>query len=204
MKNRKNNLFLTPNEVADLLRVSPITVRQWAQKGELPAELTPGGHRRFDARAVEAFAQERKISLAQRRARASKILIVDDDLAFAEYLSELLDGLPNKFIAAKAHDGFQAGRMVHTFQPDIMLLDLRMPRLNGVQVCQQIKTDPQLANLRIIAMTGYADPEQIRDVLSSGAERCLTKPFDSIELMAALALTTIGSRHRVTNSVTHN
>jgi len=186
---RKSGFFLTPNEVAALLRVSPITVRQWAQKGELPAELTPGGHRRFDARAVEAFAQQRKISLAQRRGGAHKILIVDDDVTFAEYLCELLGGVPDDIRTAKAHDGFEAGRMMHTFKPDIMLLDLRMPRLNGLQVCLQIKADPQLADVRIIAMTGYADAEQIREVLRAGAECCLTKPFGIKKLTTALALT---------------
>lgn len=188
MKTPKQRRFLTPNEVAKRLHVSPITVRQWAQKGELPAELTPGGHRRFDAQAVETFAQQRKISLAQRRGGAHKILIVDDDVTFAEYLCELLGGVPDDIITAKAHDGFEAGRMMHTFKPNIILLDLRMPRLNGLQVCQQIKADPQLADVRIIAMTGYADAEQIREVLSAGAERCLSKPFDVNELLLALAV----------------
>lgn len=189
MKTTKTRRFLTPNEVAEMLRVSPITVRQWAQKGELTAEMTPGGHRRFEARVVEAFAQDRKLTLEKRRNGARKILIVDDDIAFAGYLAALLEGLPDAIVTASARDGFQAGRMMHTFRPDMVLLDLRMPGLDGIQVCKQIKSDPMLADVRVIAMTGYADPAQIDYVLAAGAECCLAKPLDTKALMDALELT---------------
>lgn len=188
MKNVKLKRYLTPTEVAEMLRVSPITVRQWAQKGELLAELTPGGHRRFLASVVEDFARARKLTLASRSGQPTKILIVEDDLWFARYLADLLEGSPVSAITASARDGFQAGRMVHTFRPDIVLLDLRMPGLDGIQVCQQIKADPSLAGVRVIAMSGYTSAEQTRHALAAGAERCLTKPLDAKELMEALHL----------------
>lgn len=186
MKNVKLKRYLTPNEVAEMLRVSPITVRQWAQKGELPAEMTPGGHRRFLASAVAEFARVRKLTLESRRSNSPKILIVEDDLWFARYLADLLEGPPVGAITTTARDGFQAGRMVHTFQPDVVLLDLRMPGLDGVQVCRQIKADPSLAGVRVIAMSGFTDAEQTRRALAAGAEQCLSKPLDTQVLLNAL------------------
>ena len=78
--------FLTPHEVATLLMVSPVTVRQWAQKGLLAAQTTAGGHRRFAIETVAAFARERGIDLPGITAR---LLIVDDNRQFNNHSSEL-------------------------------------------------------------------------------------------------------------------
>ena len=82
--------YLTPREVADLLMVSPITVRQWAQKGWLEAQTTPGGHRRFLHRHVELFARNRGLTLNQGGDDSTRILIVDDDEQISGFLVEAI------------------------------------------------------------------------------------------------------------------
>lgn len=186
--------FLTSNDVAKLLRVSPVTVRQWAQKGLLQAECTPGGHRRFVKGEVERFAGEHGISLHDPDA-VLRILIVDDDKHIAEYLSELLSGAEEQLKIATAYDGFDAGRQVHSLRPHVMLLDLMMPGMDGFEVCRTLKQDETTKSTRIIAMTGFPSPENIERILDAGAEACLSKPLDSAAVFNAIGITDSLSLH---------
>ena len=183
MASNDNKPYLTPSEAAKLLMVSPITVRAWAQKGLLPSETTPGGHRRFLRESVEQFAKQSKTAPQQNDVR---ILIVDDDEQVAGFLIEWLTGLDEPFMVSSAVDGFEAGRKVHGFEPDIILLDLMMPELDGFAVCRQIKTDPDTNDIRVIAMTGHPTPENERRILEAGAEICIAKPLDTKFLLGLL------------------
>ncbi|HHJ17414.1 MAG TPA: response regulator [Gammaproteobacteria bacterium] len=185
---KKEKSWLTPNDVARLLMVSPVTVRQWAQKGGLHALTTPGGHRRFLRHDVERFARERGISLQPPEGDALRILIVDDDRQLAGYLVELLDSQATEISTEVSHNGFDAGIKVQTFQPHILLLDLMMPGLDGFEVCQRMQQDPSTQAVRIIAMTGYYTPENVQRILAAGAEVCLAKPVPDDKLLEAIGL----------------
>lgn len=183
MANNQNKSYLSPREAAKLLMVSPITVRAWAQKGLLPSETTLGGHRRFLRESVEQFAKQSK-TIPERS--DLRVLIVDDDKQVAGFLVEWLSGLDEPFIVSSAADGFEAGSKVYTFEPDIILLDLMMPKLDGFAVCQQIKADPDTRDIRVIAMTGYPSLENEQRILEAGAEICISKPLDTKFLLGLL------------------
>ena len=180
--------YLTPNEVATLFLVSPITVRQWAQKGLLPAEVTVGGHRRFLRADVERFARD--YGLARKRAESAagfaRLLIVDDDRQFVGYVRELLNEIDDLQIDT-AFDGFDAGTKMQVLRPHIVLLDLMMPGLNGFDVCQRIMTDEQTRDTRVITMTGFASSENTGRSALAGAERCLSKPLDADVLVSLIS-----------------
>lgn len=186
--NRNSHIraYMTPNEVAELLMVSPVTVRQWAQKNWIPAFTTAGGHRRFLRDEVEQFARERGMELASDG--PTRVLVVDDNRSFARYLADLLANQPESIDTETAHDGFDAGRKVLQFRPDIVLLDLKMPGMDGFSVCQQLKDDDATKHIRIIAMTGYYTPDNEARMLNAGAEACLAKPFEKNVLLAAMNL----------------
>jgi len=181
----KDKPYLTPNEVAQWMMVSPITVRGWAQKGMLQAEVTPGGHRRFRYEEVERFA--RQWNPAGNRG-ALRVLIVDDDQSVVGFLKELLEGGSDPVTVEVAYGGFEAGSKVHAFTPDIVLLDYMMPGIKGSEVCRQIKQMPGLADVRVIAMSGFLSPEYEAELLAAGAECCLTKPVDPAKLLALMGL----------------
>ena len=183
----KEKRYLTSNDVATLLRVSPVTVRQWAQKGRLKADCTPGGHRRFNVDDIETFAHQHGISLHDPDS-GFRVLIVDDDQQVVRYLGELLMEFDEDIELAFANDGFEAGRLVSTFHPNAILLDLMMPGMNGFEVCRTLKSDEATRGIRIIAMTGYANNENINQILEAGAESCLGKPLRENEIFAALGL----------------
>jgi excisionase family DNA binding protein len=174
--------YLTPNEVASLLQVSPVTVRQWAQKGLLEARTTAGGHRRFSRAVVEAFARERGMLAPDQRA---SLLIVDDNRSFNDYLAALFRvEVPDLEIHC-AYDGFEAGRLVVLHRPTVVLLDVMMPGVDGTEVCRRLKQDPDTAGIRVVAMTGYHSPEVEKKMLAAGAALLLRKPLTGAEVLAA-------------------
>jgi len=184
----KNKNYLTPNEVAEMLMVSPVTVRQWAQKGMLKALSTPGGHRRYTKQHVELFARKHGISLLPPPHDNLRILIVDDDEQLSRYIYEVLSNHPEDIVMETAPNGFEAGCQIQTFKPDVVLLDLMMPGLDGFAVCKLLKEDPSSSSIRIIAMTGYHTSENVERVINAGAESCLAKPLNLEDLFDAIGI----------------
>lgn len=176
--------WMTPAEVAERMKVSPITVRTWAQRGILDAEVTPGGHRRFDREVVDRFSRTWNPGANKGPLR---ILIVDDDEAYLGYLVELLSDIKGReTVLETAKDGFEAGQKVLNFRPNVVLLDQRMPGMNGTEVCKRIKSTPGNAEILVFAMSGCLTPEDISELMTAGADRCMQKPLDANELIEAL------------------
>ena len=111
-----------------------------------------------------------------------KVLIVDDDTQFSGYLAELLPSFDSRIKVQVANDGFEAGKLVHILKPDMILMDLMMPTMDGFETCRSIKNDPATSKTRIICMTGYGSQDNIQRIISLGAEACITKPVDEDEL----------------------
>jgi len=182
--------YFSPAEIAELLMVSPITVRGWAARGLLRAETTPGGHRRFLRSEVERFLRERETTTL--RERPLKVLVIDDDDMHRGFLVEVLTTLDVPVEVESARDGFDAGRKLTDFAPDVVLLDLMMPGLNGFEVCRRIKTDPATRAARVIAMTGFPSSENLQRIVAAGAEIMLAKPIDMPLLIHSLSLSGAG------------
>lgn len=175
--------YLTPGEAAERLRVSPITLRKWVEKGLLRACYTAGGHRRYSRREVE------RLAAGRRRGKPMTVLIVDDDRLFANYLRELIGNVDGKARVEYASDGFEAGRKLVMSRPDLVLLDLVMPGLDGFSVCRRIKMEPGTAHIRVIALTGHPSWLNTQAILALGAEHCFAKPVDTQALLRAMGLT---------------
>jgi excisionase family DNA binding protein len=177
--------WMTPAEVAARMKVSPITVRGWSQRGLLEAEITPGGHRRYSREVVERFARTWNPTGYKGPLR---ILIVDDDKTLVGFLVELLGGLEQSILLETAYDGFEAGQKILTFRPDVVLLDLWMPGARGSEVCRRIKQTPGNAEIRVIGMSGDLTPENKQELMDAGADICLPKPLDTALLFQAIGI----------------
>jgi excisionase family DNA binding protein len=189
MKKSKHKTHLTPNEVAELLMVNPVTVRQWAARGLLRSLTTPGGHRRFLLRDVEEFARSRGSTPAPRNSgRPDRVLIVDDDLQLGLFIAEMIKARDPKIAIEIARDGFEAGVKVESFRPHALLLDLMMPGMDGFEVCRRLRARPTLNHVRIVAMTGFPSAENVERIMTAGADACLPKPLDPERLLAELGL----------------
>jgi excisionase family DNA binding protein len=180
--------YLTPNQVAELLMVTPTAVRQWAEKGDLNALTTPGGHRRFLPGEVERFARNRGLTLNLTDTGVLRILIVDDDEQLVRYLVDLLSGFQEEVAIETANEGFAAGLKIREFEPHIILLDLMMPGIDGFDVCRQLKNSPVYNAIRVIAMTGFHSEENVKKIIDAGAEECLAKPIDQNALLGLIGI----------------
>jgi excisionase family DNA binding protein len=195
MKKSKHKSHLTPNQVAELLMVNPVTVRQWAARGLLRSLTTPGGHRRFLLSDVEEFARSRGTTpRARHSGRPDRVLIVDDDVQLGQFIAEIIRARDPKIQIEIARDGFEAGVKVESFRPHALLLDLMMPGMDGFEVCRRLRARPTLNHVRIVAMTGFPSTENVERIMAAGADACLPKPLDSERLLAELGLGTGESR----------
>jgi len=182
--------YLTPKEVAELLMVSTAAVRLWAENNDLKARVTAGGHRRFKMDDVQAFAAKKNIQLNIPTSDSPKILVVDDEYDFAEFLKTLLEIEVKDVEVQISLNGFDAANKLRDFSPSIILLDLKMPGLNGFQVCQHVKQNPLYKHIRVIAMSGDMSNIEIDQIKSAGAEACIQKPINIANLIELLSLNT--------------
>jgi excisionase family DNA binding protein len=190
MRKTRQKTHLTPNEVAELLMVNPVTVRQWAARGLLRSLTTPGGHRRFLLGDVEEFARSRGATPVPRKSgRPDRVLVVDDDPQVCRAITELIRRHAPNVETEIARDGFEAGVKVESFRPHALVLDLMMPGMDGFEVCRKLRERPTLNHIRIVAITGFPSEENAERVLAAGADACLPKPLDSDRLVAELGLT---------------
>ncbi len=115
-----------------------------------------------------------------------KVLIIDDELSFAQYLNDLLITSLENIQIEISLDGFDAGIKLRDFNPDIVLLDLNMPGFDGFRVCKQIKQELLTQNIKVIAITGDAREDIGLRIISAGAVACLAKPINVAELIETM------------------
>jgi signal transduction histidine kinase len=124
----------------------------------------------------------------------STILIVDDEPSARETLVAMLDG--ENYDLRVAKDGMQALQLLGQFQPDLILLDIMMPGMDGFEVCRRIRSTPPLAEVPILILTALDDRDSLLKSIESGADDFLSKPVDRRELTARVRTITRLNRYR--------
>ena len=113
------------------------------------------------------------------------VLVAEDSLVVRAVLRQHLEG--HGYSVAEADDGIAALRVCRELRPDIVLLDIEMPGLNGHEVLSALKADPDLADVPVVFLTGRTDTEDIVEGLRLGAHDYLKKPFEASELIARVS-----------------
>jgi signal transduction histidine kinase len=124
----------------------------------------------------------------------STVLIVDDDPTARETVVAMLEGENHDLQLAK--DGMQALYMLEGIQPDLVLLDIMLPGMDGFEVCRRIRATPSLAEIPIIMLTALDDRDSLLRALEAGADDFLSKPADRRELIARVRTITRLNRYR--------
>ena len=124
----------------------------------------------------------------------SIVLIVDDDPTAREALVAILEG--EGYDLRQAKDGIQALQLLKQLQPDLILLDVMMPAMDGFEVCRRIRATPPLAEVPIILLTALDDRDSLLKGIESGADDFLSKPPDRRELVARVRTITRLNRYR--------
>ncbi len=110
-----------------------------------------------------------------------KILVADDNLQNVELLEAYLGDIP--CILKSATDGEETLRAIEEFKPDVVLLDVMMPRLSGFEVCRKLRTNPETRDLSVLMVTALNEPADFERGVQAGADDFLTKPVNKLELL---------------------
>jgi excisionase family DNA binding protein len=169
--------FLTTRQAATRLGVTINAIKAWIREDQLPALRTPGGHHRIAETDLVAF-QERLAENSRSRATTRpRILLADDDTYLLPALRETIEQLIPDAVVDTASDGYEALMQVGAFRPDVLVLDIRMPRLDGFEVCRRLKARKETASIRILAVTAYPEGQVRQRIIDCGADDFLEKPF---------------------------
>ena len=176
----------TTGEAAEVCKVSQQTIIRCFDAGRLDGFRVPGSKfRRIPRQNLIKFMKDNNIPLDALGSGKKKILIVDDDPEIIELLVDVLsrDG---RFDVKAASSGYDAGMLTQQLHPDLILLDYMLPDVNGNIVCQTIRRNPEFENVKIIIISGVIREDEIEQLLKSGAEDFIRKPFDITELITRI------------------
>lgn len=181
---------LKPGEIAAYCDVHHRTVSRWIANGQLKGHKLPGrGNYRVQLDDFLAFLQRQKMPMPEAlvneaTSTVARLLIIDDEPAFRAAIKRALYG--KGYDITLANDGFQAGIKLIQLKPDLITLDLDMPGLNGFEVLNFIRQTPELAQLKVVVISGLAEVE-LEKAKANGADAVLTKPFENTTLSNVIA-----------------
>lgn len=171
--------IFTISQASKLCGVSLKTIINWVEKGYIKAYKTVGGHRRIQKEDLYTFMTVHNIPIPEQEAsdNRKKILVVDDDKIIVETLVLALEEDEHGYEVLSASDGFEAGLQVSHFKPDLIVLDIMMPDINGYEVCKRIKCSPESKSIKVIVLSAYLDEENFKRMKEYGADACFSKPL---------------------------
>jgi excisionase family DNA binding protein len=180
-RHMQQRAFFTTFEISQICGVNPTTVQNWIKGKKLQAFQTPGGHRRVRREDLLSFLKEFKMPIPAELGQSPPlILIVDDEIDILDILEDLMKSGDTDVNVARAQSGVDALLMIGENKPDLLILDILMPGMNGYEVCKKLKSSPSTQNIKIVAISGDHNPAVGEHILSSGADLFFTKPLEIV------------------------
>jgi len=173
----------TTGEAAKVCKVSQQTIIRCFDNGQLKGFRVPGSRfRRIPREALYKFMKDNGIPTDALESGKRKVLLVDDDAELVELIHKVLED-DGRFEVRVASNGFDAGMMVKEYRPDLIVLDVMLPDINGKEVCQRVRSDANMEEVRILCISGMIEEDKIQELKLAGAYDFLHKPFDLEELI---------------------
>ena len=168
----------TTGEAAKVCKVSQQTIIRCFDNGQLKGFRVPGSRfRRIPREALYKFMKDNGIPTEALESGKRKVLLVDDDVELVELIQKVLEE-DGRFEVRIANNGFDAGMMVKEYRPDLIILDVMLPDINGKEVCHRVRADNTMEDVRIICISGMIEDDKIQELKLAGADDFLGKPFD--------------------------
>jgi excisionase family DNA binding protein len=168
----------TTGEAAKICKVSQQTIIRCFDSGQLKGFRVPGSRfRRIPRDVLYKFMKDNGIPTDALESGKRKALVVDDDRDLVELLRDSLEA-DGRFEIRSANNGFDAGMMVKEYRPDVIVLDVMLPDINGKEVCQRVRSDPSLDDVKILCISGMVEADKIEELRQAGANDFLQKPFE--------------------------
>ena len=176
----------TTGEAAKICNVSQQTIIRCFDSGQLKGFRVPGSRfRRIPRDVLYRFMKDNGIPTDALESGRRRALIVDDDEELVELIRDVFDA-DGRFDVRVANNGFDAGMMVKEYKPDVIVLDVMLPDINGREVCQRVRSDVNLDDVRIICISGMVEADKIDGLKEAGADEFMQKPFEVDALFAAV------------------
>jgi excisionase family DNA binding protein len=184
--NNKMKDVLTTGEVARICNVAPRTVSKWFDSGALRGYRIPGSKdRRIPLNQLIRFMKQHNMPLNGLMTGATRVLIVDDEQDIVEVLEKILED-EAKYEVEVAKGGFEAGVIAEKYRPHVLLLDMHLADIDGVEVARQVKGNADLQLTKVIAMSGKMTEEEANGLLAAGFDGFLRKPFHVRQVVEAI------------------
>jgi excisionase family DNA binding protein len=184
----KERKVLTTFQAAEYCLVSPFTVRNWVESEVLPAYRTPGGHRRILKEDLDLFLRKHGMPGPDVLGGVAKtVLVVDKDKTVTALVSKVVRQVDEKVRVETVHDGFEMGLLVCSLRPHVVVLDLKMPGLDGFKVCRKFKSGSLGVGSAILGTSTNYTAAVAKKFVKCGGWKLLKKPLDVDLLKVAIS-----------------
>lgn len=168
----------TTGEAAKICKVSQQTIIRCFDSGQLKGFRVPGSRfRRIPRELLFTFMKDNGIPTDALESGKRKISVVDDDVELVELITDVLER-DGRFDVKSVNNGFDAGMMVKDYQPDLIVLDVMLPDINGKEVCQRVRSDSSMDSVKIICISGMVEEDKVDELRLAGADDFMRKPFE--------------------------
>src|SRR5688500_6914306 len=159
----------TTGEAAKICKVSQQTIIRCFDSGQLKGFRVPGSRfRRIPRDALYRFMKDNSIPTDALEIGRRGILVVDDDQAVVDLISDVL-ATDNRFETKVVNNGFAAAMIAKEYHPDLIVLDVMLPDINGKSVCELIRSDPTMQDIKIICISGMVEEDKVAELKAAGA-----------------------------------
>lgn len=180
------NASYTTRQISHICHVTVPTVAHWVDNGDLKAFKTLGGHRRVLLTNLIIFLEKFDFPVPKEllTAKEERILIIDDDPKILKSLSNIIKKSNKNYKIFTASNGFEAGQSISRIKPDLVILDLMLPGIDGFEVCKLIRQYEK--KIKIIAITGFDTKENRSKIIAAGANFYYKKPLNNQKLLKTI------------------
>ncbi|QDT00079.1 response regulator [Adhaeretor mobilis] len=176
----------TTGEAAKICKVSQQTIIRCFDSGQLKGFRVPGSRfRRIPREQLYSFMRDNGIPTDALDSGKRKILVVDDDEDLVELIVDAIER-DGRFEVRSVNNGFGAGMQIKEFTPDLIVLDVMLPDINGKEVCRLVRSQKSMDEVRVICISGMVEADKIQELHEAGANEFMKKPFDVDTLVAKI------------------
>ena len=183
--------YLSTGDIAAYCEVNVTTVKRWIRQGHLSGFQTPMGHFRVEKVAFVRFLKANDMPIDEslsNYATNNSILIMDDDPGMVKTIVMTLEDMDSDLDVESATDGYEGLMKIGKSVPDLLIIDLNMPKINGFEVIRQVKETKEYSTAKIMVISSTLDEETETKLEESGVSTYLSKPFKLADLKKEVTL----------------
>ena len=191
----KDGKVFSTFQAAKICHVAPVTIIRWIEAGRLVSYKTPGGHRRIRESDLVKFIEDNGLPRYTASGISTpRVLVVDDEMVVRRFIQKTLEESVLECICEFSNDGIDALMKLGIFQPHVLVLDVNIPWVDGLEICRRIRGSENTRQVKIIVITGFLNDNDRDEIIEAGADNLLFKPFDESQLLDAVTKAVGGAR----------